>query len=344
MASEREETQISCKFVTKMGEEYRVPGSAIAVPGRLGRYGLSEVINHLLGLDPPKPFDFLINGELLRSSLEKFLARRALTAESDLEVEYLPVVSPPKPEAQGEHKDWVAAVDGSVEGAVLTGSYDAIARVWDAQANCTCELGGHDSAINSISALPGSAGAATTRFLTASKDHTVRLWSAHIPGAAKGKKKAAGGEMVCVLKGHEDAVEAVAAHPDGSKFASGGWDKVVRVWGVPSADQVTEAQEKAAAGAPRKRKGGAGAEAVFAPSAGLEGHTQCVSSVAWEGPTRLASGSWDHSVRIWDVPSGVNVETFNGNKAVYDIAVRGAGAGGGGGVIAIASADRSVSS
>ena len=66
-----EEVQISCKFVTRLPEQYRIAPTPIAVPGKLTRYGLSEVINHLLNLDPPKPFDFLVQGELVRTSLEK---------------------------------------------------------------------------------------------------------------------------------------------------------------------------------------------------------------------------------------------------------------------------------
>ena len=72
-----EEVQISCKFVTRLPEQYRIAPTPIAVPGKLTRYGLSEVINHLLNLDPPKPFDFLVQGELVRTSLEKLVVRKA---------------------------------------------------------------------------------------------------------------------------------------------------------------------------------------------------------------------------------------------------------------------------
>ena len=46
----KEEQQITCRFVTKLPEEYQVPDAPIAVPSRLTRYGLSEIINHLLAL------------------------------------------------------------------------------------------------------------------------------------------------------------------------------------------------------------------------------------------------------------------------------------------------------
>lgn len=81
-----------------------------AVPSKLTRYGLSQIINHLLGLgapgrecfptlvifyfwelphvfkrpaESPKPFDFLVNGELVRQSLEKFLLAKSISAVGD---------------------------------------------------------------------------------------------------------------------------------------------------------------------------------------------------------------------------------------------------------------------
>eukprot|EP00959_Pyramimonas_sp_CCMP1952_P180034 3764657-Pyramimonas_sp.AAC.1 len=45
-----EDTQVVCRFVTRMPEEYRITATPFAVPARLSRYGLSEVVNHLLSL------------------------------------------------------------------------------------------------------------------------------------------------------------------------------------------------------------------------------------------------------------------------------------------------------
>jgi ribosome biogenesis protein YTM1 len=45
-----EDTQVVCRFVTRMPEEFRITETPFAVPARLSRYGLSEVVNHLLNL------------------------------------------------------------------------------------------------------------------------------------------------------------------------------------------------------------------------------------------------------------------------------------------------------
>ena len=55
-----------------------------SVPTRLSRYGLSEIVNYLiLGNDNETnekhiPYDFLINGQFLRTSLSKYIKQHAL--------------------------------------------------------------------------------------------------------------------------------------------------------------------------------------------------------------------------------------------------------------------------
>jgi hypothetical protein len=45
-----DEKQILVKFVSKLPAELRVSEAPVAVPTTLKRYGLSQIINHLLGL------------------------------------------------------------------------------------------------------------------------------------------------------------------------------------------------------------------------------------------------------------------------------------------------------
>ena len=72
----------------------------IQLPVRLTRYGLSEVVNHLLGAAPPRPFDFLLQGELLRGSLGKAMQRLALSGEEAVTLEYIELLAPPQPQAE----------------------------------------------------------------------------------------------------------------------------------------------------------------------------------------------------------------------------------------------------
>ncbi len=71
------------QFVTA-AEEFRVTEAPFAVPLRLNHEGLSGVICHLLELEPAVPFDFFVEGELLRSSLRKHMRTHGVSHVSGL--------------------------------------------------------------------------------------------------------------------------------------------------------------------------------------------------------------------------------------------------------------------
>jgi ribosome biogenesis protein YTM1 len=56
--------------------------------------------------DPARPFDFIIDGELVRKSLEQHLLEHELSPEAVIEVEYVPAVAPPEPKSSIPHDDW----------------------------------------------------------------------------------------------------------------------------------------------------------------------------------------------------------------------------------------------
>ena len=235
-----EEVQISCKFVTRLPEQYRIAPTPIAVPGKLTRYGLSEVINHLLNLDPPKPFDFLVQGELVRTSLEKLVVRKAISVESALEVEYIPAVAPPSEEATGKHEDWVSAVDGSWGAAVATGCYDGTARLWTpGGAQMINRLSPPDvrdgvtpAPVTTVCLLPpapdSQAGSTGCVVVAGGHDGVVRSWGVEVDAKRGVAKEIANQSSLFV--GHEGAVKCVAAAPGGERVASCGHDHTVRVW------------------------------------------------------------------------------------------------------------------
>jgi len=49
------------------------------------------------------------------------------------------------------------------------------------------------------------------------------------------------------------------------------------------------------------------------------GHKQVVSAVAWTSNDDIVTGSWDFSIRFWDVESGINTDTKNSNKPIQSI-------------------------
>ena len=80
---EQKSSEYQVIFVTNSCDP--VPETQFSVPGNLSRFGLSEIVNHLLNAEKADdakkhiPFDFLINGEFLRTSLYKFLKRRSIS-------------------------------------------------------------------------------------------------------------------------------------------------------------------------------------------------------------------------------------------------------------------------
>ncbi|KAM9917167.1 hypothetical protein OXX59_009520, partial [Metschnikowia pulcherrima] len=134
-------------FFTKEDDEtLHASDAPLFVPTSLKRYGLSEVVNHLLDREDAVPFDFLIDGVLLRTSLDEYLTRHGLSAEATLSIEYTRAVLPPSFLASYNDEDWVSSIDTinqsskavtAQRGAelaapqILAGSYDGVVRSYN---------------------------------------------------------------------------------------------------------------------------------------------------------------------------------------------------------------------
>jgi ribosome biogenesis protein YTM1 len=52
MAASTSEPHAAVRFTTQLEARWQVSDTALDLPTRLSRYGLSEVVNHLLGMSP----------------------------------------------------------------------------------------------------------------------------------------------------------------------------------------------------------------------------------------------------------------------------------------------------
>ena len=115
------------------------------------------------------------------------------------------------------------------------------------------------------------------RLISGSDDFTLLLW--HPTDNKRPIKR---------LTGHQQAVNHLAFSPDARFFASGSFDKKVKIWNGRSGDFVST----------------------------LTGHVGAVYQVAWSSDGRyLVSASKDSTAKLWEIPSGKRAkETLPGHE------------------------------
>jgi WD40 repeat protein len=166
------------------------------------------------------------------------------------------------------HTGAVRSVAFSPDGRLLaSGSWDDTIKLWDvATGSLVRSLSGHTDWVMSVAFSPDG------RLLASgSWDDTIKLWDV------------ATGSLVRSLSGHTGAVNSVAFSPDGRLLASGSCGKAeglycvqgeIKLWEVASGREVRS----------------------------LSGHTSWVMSVAFSPDGRLlASGSYDGTIKLWDI-------------------------------------------
>ncbi|OQR95170.1 hypothetical protein ACHHYP_00234 [Achlya hypogyna] len=295
-----EGAQIRVKFVTK-NPEIRVTETPFAVPIKLARAGLSQVVNHLLATAEPKPFDFLIDDNFLRTTLEKYVVQNNLNDEAVLELEYVEAHLEPETKHSQDHPDWISAV-AAHGGFVATGCYDGILRVFTTAGAPVAQIKAHDSVIKSV-AMNGNT------IVTGSKDHTLKTWK-----LSNGKLTAVG-----VGAGHLNSVDTVAIDAEGDFALTGSWDNTVRVWSLAAEAEATDKSVKK-----QKTAGGTKASLVQAEAKlVLPGHTAAVVAVTFD-PTDSStaySAAMDRSIKLWDLSLERCKQTMAGSSTISALSV-----------------------
>ena len=180
-------SEMLVSFTTRHAE-FSIPPAALALPTRLARFGLSEVINHMLGRDQaPVPFEFLHEGVIFRSSVRELVRRLKISSEKVLALEYQPAMRAPEPGPSGyEAPDWISCVDGGFQEVALVGSYDGEARIL-ARNNyenilCTTGRSAHSAPIKAVALINM---VDSTLAITSSQDHTMGVWNVDLRGGDK---------------------------------------------------------------------------------------------------------------------------------------------------------------
>lgn len=167
------------RFFTKY-EKYRITDAPFAVPSKLGRYGLSEVVNHLLdSSDSPQPFDFAINGHLVRVSLKKFVTLNRISTEDVVTIEYMPAISISDESKSVEVPAWIGCISTKVDGLIVAGCYDGKIQIADSSnLELSTSTVAHSEPIRAVASWATTTQNQTSAFIaTASKDHSLKCWS-----------------------------------------------------------------------------------------------------------------------------------------------------------------------
>lgn len=284
-------------------EDIKVDETPLYVPVDLKRYGLSEVVNQLLKTTEPIPFDFLVDGELLRSSVSDYLKSKGLSSESVLTLEYVRAIMPPRFVSSFAHDDWVSAVQFRKE-LVATGSYDGIVRIWDRSGQVKDQYAGHNGSIKDVKWI------SDRQLVSAGSDRQLCLWT---------DKK-----LSCIFSGHKAAVNSVCTLQN--RIVSGSADNSLKVWSAnykdlppppkpaPSKFSQTQKRRKLAENALADKR-------VRGALSTLEGHVAPVTAVV-PHPTAdsvVYSCSEDHTLRTWDLVTGQLVDTKTTSSSLLSL-------------------------
>ncbi|MCX6581903.1 MAG: pentapeptide repeat-containing protein [Candidatus Aminicenantes bacterium] len=159
--------------------------------------------------------------------------------------------------------------------------------------------------------------------VSASKDHTIKIWDAEI------------GREIKTLKGHSASVNSAAFSPDGRFIVSASLDQTIKIWDAELGREIKtfkghSVSVNSAAFSPN------GKFIVSASSDNsiklwdaengreirtLKGHTASVFSVAFSpNGASIVSASYDRTIKIWDVETGREIRSLEGHTNVVNSA------------------------
>lgn len=304
----------------------------------LRRYALSTLVNTLLQSEKPIPFEFLINGTFLRTSLDEYLTANGISAESTLGVEYVRAIIPPLYLASFEHDDWVSAVDflsetspaGKWAGSagarksgqerMLSGSYDGFLRIWSMSSEVlatspSASNGGHTSSIKAARYISPS------HLASAGLDRTIRLWK--YSEDPEGFTASISPQVE--LYGHKASIESLAVHQPSSRILSASADHTLGLWSTKKSDApaapTSLLPSSTSQSFKRRKMGPSTSTPQRGPLSLLKSHTAPVSHAIFapNDHTVAYTTSWDHALKTWDLPTSTCVDTRSTSHSLLSL-------------------------
>jgi WD40 repeat protein len=290
----------------------------------LKRVELSTLLNDLLQREDDRiPFDILINGQFLRTTVDEYLTKNGINAETTLDVEYTRALVPPLNVTSFEHDDWVSAVDvlsrtspaggwagvgvQSGQERILTASYDGLVRVWNTSGDvlATSEVLSNGGRITSLKTAKWLS---EKKIVAAGMDNTVRVFKYDDDTRTM--------STALELFNHRWGVEDVAVNGPSSRILSASSDTTISIFSSNAKENPVAPSNllpNSTAASNKRQKLSKPDRTVPARGAlgTLTGHSAPVSGVIFkpDDATVAYSGSHDHTLKTWDLPTAQCVDT-----------------------------------
>ncbi|KAF5373483.1 hypothetical protein D9615_009423 [Tricholomella constricta] len=319
--SNADTSTISLPVVFTTQTSYPLPSQKFMIPATWKRYQLSQLVNKALALPKPVPFDFLVKGEILRTTLAEWAAENGVGEEETLEIEYIESVMPPEKVSDFPHEDWVSSVSCKLQGQFITASYDGHIRTFDYSQATTSSVHAHSAPITSICLVPSSSALDTDTdthiIASASHDLTAQLTQLSLRAPTKATPLA-------TLHLHTAPLSSIASNTTGTHLLTASWDGLIGLWdtSVPASDEVPDLTPSERERKKRRREDEGLKKKVprKAPLGVLKSHIGRVSKALFSAASGEGGGGgggtayscgFDSTVRVWDTENGVCVHTIS---------------------------------
>jgi WD40 repeat protein len=321
--------QVRIRLSTGDGRYELSDKAPILVPTDFRRLALSSLVNNLLDHATPVPFDFIINGSYLRTTLDQFLTEQGISSETIIDAEYTPAQKIPRYIASFPHDDWVSAIDvlptaksRTSQPRILSASYDGLLRVWNTSSSVIASSPGRNEAGHS-SFIKAAKFVSSNQIVSTGFDRVVRLWK--YDEAENGLSATITPRLQ--LYGHTSSIDSVAIcdRRDSHRVLTASADHTVGHWSTKTSETPPAPEDLVPKtireNGKRRKLNPAVSVAQRGPLSMLKGHTQQVSGVVFDANDSdvAYSASWDQTMRTWHLPSASMVDSRSTNQALFSI-------------------------
>jgi ribosome biogenesis protein YTM1 len=287
---------------------------------------------------PALPFDFIVgtNRNLLRTGVEREARRSGMSLEQDIKITYFPAQEAPDLTGESEPlPDWISGmsfVSTKKNNLLCTATYDGSIHVYRpsvdkdsedqsmALENVASKSAVHNGPIKCLAAATDTDD--TMWIASGSMDHSLALHT------LDPKTNDLSAYATCA-GGHTSALGSVDIWGRDKLLASGDWDGGISIWDFSETPEDSVDDEQAT----KKVKTGSKSKKTkktetktLAPKYSIQAHSSKISGVSFgnfekqndssSAQRQLITGSWDHSLKVWDIERQDCLLTLNGSRVI----------------------------